>query len=318
VGGAAAAAGGARLAQALAREGGAVRPRLVEYLNALFGTSAFDTIVPQPPFVYALAMLAALFVVARRRRRAGLDGYHVAGAALWAMCGGVVGARLFFLAQHLGETLAHPARALDPAGGIASWGAYLGGFAGLALYCRLYGQELPRHADLLASALGLGVAVGRWACFLNGDDFGTLSGAAWAVSFPHGSYPFVAQVRAGLLSPLEDLSLPVHPVQLYLSLNGLAVFLLASRFYRRFAARPGATFCFYWLCYCTARFALECFRGDQDAHLVFGVLTVPQVLCLMTVPLAGYGLRRSLRGGERAPAEASARVTREGAAQVST
>jgi phosphatidylglycerol---prolipoprotein diacylglyceryl transferase len=282
-----------------------VRPRLVEYLNALCGTSLFDWLVPEPPLLYALAMLAALLFVARRRRRSGLDGYHVAGAALWAMCVGLLGARLLFLAQHPGETLAHPWRALDPAGGVASWGGYLGGLAGLALYSRLYRQELPRHADLVASALGLGVAVGRWACFLNGDDFGTLSGLPWAVAFPHGSYPFVAQVRAGLISPLADLSLPVHPVQLYLSLNGLVVFLLASRFYRQFADRPGATLCFYWLCYCPARFALELFRGDQDAYLVFGTLTVPQLMCVLTLPPAGYGLWRSLRRRDH-PAEESA------------
>ena len=46
-----------------------MRPRLVEYLNALFGTAAFEWLVPEPPVVYALAMLAVLWVMVRRAVR---------------------------------------------------------------------------------------------------------------------------------------------------------------------------------------------------------------------------------------------------------
>ncbi len=275
-----------------------MRPRIVEYLNSVFGTGVFEWLVPESVWLYALAMLLALFVLMRRSKGAGVSRYHAAGAALWMMAGGLLGTRAFFLVQHLDATLANPRQILDPGGGLASWGAYLGGFAALLIYCRYHRLETPRYADLAVPCLGLGIAVGRLSCFLNGDDYGTLSNLPWAVSFPHASYPFVAQARAGLISPVADLSLPVHPVQIYLALNGLLLFLLASRFYKKFRERPGATFCFYWLCYCTTRFALEYLRGDQSTQLFMDTLTVPQLMCLLTFVPAALGLRRALRREE--------------------
>jgi prolipoprotein diacylglyceryltransferase len=83
------------------------------------------------------------------------------------------------------------------------------------------------------------------------------------VRFPHAGIPFVFQVCSGRLSPLGDWSLPIHPVRIHLSLNGLAIFLFAALFWKRNRYNPGATFWFYVLAYCSTRFLREFVRGDQ-------------------------------------------------------
>ena len=270
-----------------------MRPRIVEALDATFGTSLFDALIPTPATVYALAMLATVILLWRRSSDSGLKLYHVLGVAFWVMLSANIGARVFHLAHHWEETIANPAEIIRLGGATASWGAYLGGALGLVLYCWRYRESCGRHADLIASAAGLSIAIGRWSCFLNGDDYGTLTNLPWAVRFPHGSYTFAAQARANFISPLDELSLPVHPVQLYLSLNGLVLLLLATWFWRRYREVPGATFCAFWLTYSVSRFALEVFRGDHD-HMVLGFLSVGQAMCLVTAAAAAFGLRATL------------------------
>jgi phosphatidylglycerol:prolipoprotein diacylglycerol transferase len=247
-----------------------VRPRLVAFLNETFGTQVFDWLVPVPAVMYALAMLAVLLVFVRRSRAAGLLQYHALGSAIWAMVGGLVGARLLFLLLRLDRVIDDPSVIWDLAGSTISWGAYFGGGLGFVLYFARQREVIWPYADAVASALGLGPFIARFACFLNGDDFGTLSGLPWAVTYPEGSYPYASHVTLGLIGPSASHSLSVHPVQLYLALNGLALFVLFSWLWRRRQFRPGALFFLYWVAYGMTRFGLEFFRGDLNRKFVGG------------------------------------------------
>lgn len=257
-----------------------MRPRIVDFLNETFGTQVFDWLVPTPAVMYALAMLAVLLVYVRRSRAASLLQYHALGSAIWAMIGGLVGARLLFLLLRLDRVIQDPAVIWDPAGSTMSWGAYFGGGLGFALYFVRQREAVWPYADAVASALGLGPFIARFACFLNGDDFGKLSGQPWAVTFPEGSYPFANHVSRGLLGPLESQSLPVHPVQLYLAVNGLALFLLFSWLWRRRELQPGALFFLYWAAYGATRFGFEFLRGDLNRTYVGG-LPDAQIIALL-------------------------------------
>lgn len=270
-----------------------MRPRIVDFLNQISGTSLFDGLVPYPATVYAITMLACLIVFVRRCRADQLSAYHAISAGIWAMAGGLIGARLFFLGMHLEQVASHPQIIFSVAGGTASWGAYLGGTAAFLIYFRLRKVNSLRYLDVLGSLMGLGPFLGRWACFLNGDDFGTLSDVSWAVVYPHASLPFVHQVSQGLISPLADFSLPVHPVQLYLSLNGLALFILFSYLWKRRRQHPGRLFLWFWLTYAVTRFFLEFFRGavPRDYLTVFS-LSQLMTLLIALAALAALGLTR--------------------------
>jgi phosphatidylglycerol---prolipoprotein diacylglyceryl transferase len=80
--------------------------------------------------------------------------------------------------------------------------------------------------DALMPAVGVGAALLRLGCFAAGCCFGTPSRLPWAVRFPALSAAWLAQVRAGWITPKAPASLPVHPLQLYfmlLSLTAVAV-----------------------------------------------------------------------------------------------
>lgn len=255
-----------------------MRPRIVDALNLWSGTSLFSWLVPDPAFLYALAIGSVLWVFVRRATGNGLAAYHALGGAIWAIAAGMIGARAFFVLQHFQLFVAQPSLLLDLNGATVSWGAYLGGATAFFLYLSRATQAPFRYADILATCLGLGVLFGRIACFLNGDDYGTLSDLPWAVAFPHGSYPFADQANAGLINPMADLSLPVHPVQLYLALNGLLLFLVFSYVCRHFRPPDGVLFFMFWATFSFTRFLLEFFRGDASRGFV-GPFSVGQAMC---------------------------------------
>ncbi len=266
-----------------------MRPRIVNYLNETFGTALFAWLVPDPAAIYALTMLVGLVVFVRRSRSDGLSQMHALSAAIWAMLGGLAGARVFWLLVHPDRLLASPWAVFDVGGATISWGAYLGGATGLTAYLLWRRQPVLRYLDVVGTVMGLGPFIGRWACFINGDDFGRTSDVGWAVSFPHGSQPFAHQVNQGVLDPLADLSLAVHPLQLYLSLNGLGLFVVFTFLWRRHRFAPGSLFCAYWMAYAVSRFFIEFYRDllPQDFLGGFGF---PQLMTVVVFVAAAVGL----------------------------
>lgn len=276
-----------------------MRPRLIELLNRHFHTEIFQFLVPDPAVVYAITLGLGILLFVRRCERRGLSWEHATGMALWASLTAVLGARLFYLIQHLGYTASHPSILLEINGATVSFGVYVGAVLGALLYSRVKHFASLRYLDAFASVLGVGPMIGRWACFLNGDDYGRVSNVPWAVRFPHGSYPFLDHVRRGWISPMDDLSLPVHPVQLYLSLKGLVLFVVFSVLWRKRSFKPGVLFLLFWICYSAARFSLEYFRGDEDRGWIGGWST-GQVCCALIATAALAAIFVCFRGRIRA------------------
>lgn len=251
-----------------------MRPRIIDYLHdscRLRGLSSY--IVPDPAFVYAAMLGVGIVLFVRRCDASGLSKRHSTGIALWASIAALIGGRLFFLLQHLAYTVSHPSVVFDANGATVSFGVYIGGVLGTIFYGSMNNVAIAKYLDVAASVLGIGPMIGRLACFLNGDDYGRIAKVPWGVRFPHGSYPFLDQVHRGLISPMDDLSLPVHPVQLYGSFKGLVLFVLFTFLAKRKLFRPGVLFCLFWLCYAACRFTLEFYRGDDDRGWVWALST---------------------------------------------
>jgi phosphatidylglycerol:prolipoprotein diacylglycerol transferase len=191
--------------------------------------------------------------------------------------------------------ISNPAVLLELNGSTVSFGVYLGGVIGFFLYSRMYRIDISRYLDTMASVLGIGPMIGRIACFLNGDDYGKLSNLPWAVRFPHGSFPFIDQVANGLISPMDDLSMPVHPVQLYGCLKGIVLFIAFSYLWKKNYFKPGVLFCLFWACYATMRFILEYFRGDMNRGFV-GPFSTGQIMSLLILSASLIYVKIQYRG----------------------
>ena len=200
--------------------------------------------------ILALSFFLALWLSAREAKRSGLDPALVHDFAFYALLGGVVGARIYYV------VFSNPAYFLQKPweivavwhGGIGIIGALLGGFLTALWYCRKKQLSFWRFADTLAPGVALGQAAGVIACLLNGDSYGKPADVAWAITY--------TDPRA-----LAPLNIPLHPVEIYEMAAYLLVFLLVWQT-RGKTKTPGFAFLTYVAGYGAARFAVEFFRGN--------------------------------------------------------
>jgi len=263
-----------------------MRPRLIGFLENYLNPAFAKFLVPTGTTMYVVAMLVVMYVYVKRCERTGLSGYHALGACIYAIIGGLAGARIFYLLETLPETLQNPAVILDVFGGTTSWGVYIGGFGGFFLYLKSKRLSALNYADVMGASLGLGPLIGRWSCFLHGCCYGTITEMPWAIRYPANSQLFVHQVKIGLVPQEASLSLAVHPLPVYLSLSALLVFIVTSIFWQKCNMRPGVTFLFYWFFYCLTRFIWEYFRGNADRWTALQ-LNLGQLMCILTVMISG-------------------------------
>ena len=113
------------------------------------------------------------------------DGYAV---ATWGVIAGIVGARLVHVIDQLSFYLAHPEQVLFIwTGGIAIWGAAIGGVIGGFIVAVRRGVPIGFGADAAAAGISLGFAIGRLGDIINGEHHATTCTAPFGlcVGFTH-------------------------------------------------------------------------------------------------------------------------------------
>ena len=120
------------------------------------------------------AIAVGLWLTAREAERKGFKKDDVYDAAIWIIVAGIIGARLFHVLDHWSHEYAmNPIRALYIwEGGLAIWGAIVGGVIAGAIVAWKRGWYFPRFLDAAAPALVLAQAIGRIACVITGDAMG--------------------------------------------------------------------------------------------------------------------------------------------------
>jgi phosphatidylglycerol:prolipoprotein diacylglycerol transferase len=220
----------------------------------------------------ALGALAGLWVFRRELARSKLPEAAV-DAAVFGLIGGLLGAKLLYVFEHLGEG-SFLSLFLDR-GGMSWFGGFVGGLlAGLAT---IRAKRWPLIAVLSAAtpALAVGQMLGRVGCFLVGDDYGSPTSLPWGVAFPQGLPPTIERV---------------HPTQIYEAIF-LAVLAWVLVRWRRRGVPDRVVLGRYFLLAGAFRFGLEFLRVNTR---VAGPLTVAHFFALAIV-LLGIGLLRARR-----------------------
>jgi phosphatidylglycerol:prolipoprotein diacylglycerol transferase len=225
--------------------------------------------------MFSLAFLGAAAVVWRRFKELGKPvdwAYEITFAAL---IGGIVGARVYYMAQHWSEVRHDFFRNLFSGSGLVWYGGAIGG--AIAVFIWAWRRNFLGLAllDLAATPLALGYAIGRVGCQVSGDgDYGTPSDLPWAMSYPHGTVPTTQRV---------------HPTPVYESLAMGFVAWLLWTWRDRFA--PGLLFAIYLVLSGLERFLVEFIRRNDEVWIG---LTMPQIesLVLMVVGLVWLALAR--------------------------
>jgi phosphatidylglycerol:prolipoprotein diacylglycerol transferase len=232
-----------------------------------------------------VAFLMAGWLVALELRRRKLAEDYSADMVAAAVIGGIIGAKLWYVA------LTRDPGALFERGGFVWYGGFLGGTLAVILNGWRLRVPLRWTMQLVAPALAAAYALGRVGCFLVNDDYGRPSTLPWAVKFPEGLPPSTA----GNMQHLFGIPVPpgtppgtvlaVHPTQLYEVALMLGAFFVLWAWRRR--ERPvGWLFGLYLVFAGVERFLVEIVRAKDDRLL--GPFTLAQLTSVILVAVGIY------------------------------
>ena len=237
-------------------------------------------------FMVLLGVLAAIAVAQVRGKRVGITTDMISDFSVWMVFSGIAGGRLLFLLQYPHEVYDKTETFLGRLqatvnlsnGGLVLIGALTGGALGFFAFCARRNLKPLAFADLYITSVFIGVGFGRLGCLLNGCCFGEPTNLPWAIRFSNPSIPFNTLVQQGLLLPTETCTMPLHPTQIYGSLDGF--FLAAvTWFLYGFRHRSGEVFAAGCILCAIDRFLLEFLRADEQGQ--FGTkLTISQFYSL--------------------------------------
>jgi phosphatidylglycerol---prolipoprotein diacylglyceryl transferase len=218
----------------------------------------------------AIGVIVGVTLGVQIAAEAGADEDGAYNLALWSVGGGIVGARLFhvvdnwaYYSQHLEQIV------LINEGGIAIYGAVIGGILTGTLYARVRGIKLGAVSDGGAVGLIIGQAIGRIGDVINGEHHGLPLDAPWAVVYTHPE-------------TLGEIGLPVHLAVGYELIWDMLIFALLLLMRR--TAGQGKMFWSYVLLYSLGRFWISFYR--VDAIQAFG-LRQAQLIALVGIVLGG-------------------------------
>ncbi|MDR0812378.1 MAG: prolipoprotein diacylglyceryl transferase [Oscillospiraceae bacterium] len=201
--------------------------------------------------IIALGFALVFLYVYKRRSHFGISTDALFDLIIWTMIGGIVGARLYYIAFNPGEYFG-PGKWINiiklREGGLAIYGGIiLGGTAGI-ICAKIKKLNLLKACDAGGLGLLIGQSVGRWGNFFNREAYGGLTDLPW---------------RMGLTGP-NGTAIYVHPTFLYESLWNVLGFVLLH-FYSRSKKQKfnGEIALLYIFWYGVGRSMIEGLRTDS-------------------------------------------------------
>ena len=260
-----------------------INPNLIDFWGLTLSWHGVMTFV---------GVAVAVWLVARWGGREGMPVDSIYSVAVWAIIGGVIGARILHVIDFWDEVYKDDLISVFSvwSGGIAIYGAIIGGFIGGALYIMIrnsswflgiwrtvfpfmgeaHKANLPgigRLAAVPAPALLIGQAIGRVGDVINGEHFAKVTELPWGVIYTHPNSP-------GIFRP------PTHPAVGYELLFDLALFVAIWPLRNRL--RPnGMFFALYLASYSIGRFFISFLREEFNEY--FGALNEAQVVAIIVV-----------------------------------
>ena len=219
-------------------------------------------------FFSFIAVATAVYLVGRWAPMKAIDPDDIYSIAIWAILGGIIGARIAHVVDNWGFYQYNLLQILFIwSGGIGIWGAILGGFIGGAAYALLQKHPVGVIADLTAPSLLLVQSIGRIGDIVNGEHCARVA-TEFILAFNWIRPESDARVCA------NGVGVPVQPVIAYEMLWNLGALFIIWKLRDRIKP-DGMLFALYLALYAVGRFFVTFLRQDkvwtlglQEAHFI--------------------------------------------------
>ena len=223
----------------------------------------------------AVAFIAGIWITVRNGEKAGFSSDLIWNMGLIALFSGLVGSKILLLFSNYGYYSKNP-RQIFSLSAISSPLVYYGGLllALGAVACLMWKKKIhPRiFADVASPGIALGLSIASIGCLSAGCCYGKPTQLPWAITFTN---PYVAE---NLGVPLH---IPLHPTQIYTAAGAFILFLYLTWRLSRKKYSGQITLEFLGL-YSVLIFLLEFLRGDEREYVLYGLLSINQLIAVIT------------------------------------
>ena len=211
-----------------------------------------------------------------RAKQEGINKDDMLDVILVAVIVSVLGARMYYVIFYGGYDSLYDLIAVWN-GGLAIYGAVIGGILSLILMAKIKKVSAFKLLDIGAASIILGQAIGRWGNFMNAEAYGYETDLPWRMGIGSG-----------------DSAIFVHPTFLYESLWNFIGFFLMWYLYKK-KKYNGQIFLTYLAWYGFGRMFIEGLRTDS-LWLIPGVIRVSQLVAAVcfavcTALLVFFGIK---------------------------
>lgn len=223
--------------------------------------------------IICVGMIFSLIYIVTRIKYEKIKTDDFVDLAIFTIIFGVIGARIYYVLFELDSyivpgdfwgTVKKMVAVWE--GGIAIYGAIIGGFITVLVVCRIKKLRFSTVLDAVSPGVMIGQFVGRWGNFVNMEAHGGETALPW---------------RMGL-STDGDLWNYYHPTFLYESLWNVIGFVLIAIFYKK-KKFNGQIFLFYITWYGFGRMFIEGLRTDSLYLHLFGLdIRISQIVGFVT------------------------------------
>ncbi|MCR5255155.1 MAG: prolipoprotein diacylglyceryl transferase [Acetatifactor sp.] len=214
--------------------------------------------------IIAIGICLGILTAAHLAKKYGGNSDIVWDFAIYAVIFSIVGARTYYVIFSW-DYYRHDLLSIFNLrnGGIAIYGAVIGAFATLFVYCRVKKINPFKLGDFCVPGLAIGQAIGRWGNFMNREAFGEYTDNLFAMRLPVNAVR-VRDISESIAAHMEEGAeyIQVHPTFLYESMWNLLLFIILMTYikHKRF---DGEIILIYLGGYGLGRLWIEGLRTDQ-------------------------------------------------------
>ena len=218
--------------------------------------------------IIASGLLLGIWLGNARARKRGWSSDLVLDFILLAVPLAIIGARAYYVAFEWEYFSAAPTKIIAiNEGGLAIYGAVIGGFLAAFLFSRAAKFPFLKLIDLVIPSLILGQAMGRWGNFINQEAFGALVTNPNLQFFPLAVY-------------IQSLG-EWHQATFFYESFCNTILLVITFLLGRKGVKDGTLLATYFIGYGTVRAVIEGLR--TDSLYLFGTIRISQLLSALLV-----------------------------------
>ena len=218
--------------------------------------------------IIACGLLLGIWLATYRAKKRGWSSDLVLDFILLAVPLAIIGARAYYVAFEWEYFSAAPTKIIAiNEGGLAIYGAVIGGFLAAFLFSRAAKFPFLKLIDLVIPSLILGQAMGRWGNFINQEAFGALVTNPNLQFFPLAVY-------------IQSLG-EWHQATFFYESFCNTILLVITFLLGRKGVKDGTLLATYFIGYGTVRAIIEGLR--TDSLYLFGTIRISQLLSALLV-----------------------------------